>query len=280
MFASAPQGRPWSSSQAACRTSARRRRAASGPRRAGRRSPGSGRWAGRRRLALLGVRGAAADRGPADARGPRWRAMMRSALSPARIALKPLPTSPTTSSSATKRSSMNSSLVSTALRPILGIGGSARGRGPSRRTAASCRRSSWRPPTRRRAAQQQHPLGLLALVIQTFLPVIRKPPSTFVANVVMLRGVGAGVGFGHRERDVQVAGRTRGRKRCFRSSVPCRMIGSNRRCRCAPRCSRPCPRRQIGAPAAGRRLAVRARMQAIADHRPQGSRGGRRTALS
>ena len=63
-------------------------------------------------------------------------------------------------------------------------------------------------------------------MIQTFLPVTRQPPSTFVANVEMLVVSVPASGSVTAKRDVQVAGGTRGRKRCFRSSVPCWMIGS------------------------------------------------------
>ena len=131
----------------------------------------------------------------------------RSALSPARIALKPCPTSPITSSSATNRSSMNSSLVSTALRPILVIGRM------STLSRSSGAKNSVMPAVffgdLARVAVVRHSRNIRSASCASRDPHLL--PGDEVSAVDLAgerrdaRGVGAGVGLGDRERHVQVA---------------------------------------------------------------------------
>ena len=82
--------------------------------------PGSGRSAGRtRRAPSRRPPPCAAPRGPSPTASAAIR--MRSGFRPCRMYSKPLPSSPIRSATGTGSSSMNSSLESTALRPIFGI---------------------------------------------------------------------------------------------------------------------------------------------------------------
>ena len=132
---------------------------------------------------------------------------MRSALSPSSRYWKPRPSSPTRSASGTSTSSYVVSHEATALRPIFGIArrldavGVAvdeEQRHPLRRLGALLERC--------RAGQQQDAVGLQRL---------RRPHLAPVDDVVVavahgpgrdVGRVGAGIGLGHAERDVQLAG--------------------------------------------------------------------------
>ena len=122
---------------------------------------------------------------------------------------------------------MNSSLVLTALRPSLGISRICTCSG-SISAKSSVMPSVFLAPSSFLAVRTSSSIrsACCALVIQTFLPVTRKPPSTFLAKVVMpVVSVPASGSVTAKQMCRSPVG-TRGRNRCFRSSVPCRMIGS------------------------------------------------------
>ena len=123
---------------------------------------------------------------------------------------------------------MNSSLVSTALRPIFGIGRIVTW---SRSISAniSVIPSVRLAPGSRGLVRQSSSIrsASSALVIHTFLPVTDQPPSTFLANVEMLVVSVPASGSVTANDVCRSPVTTRGRKRCFRSSEPCWMIGSN-----------------------------------------------------
>jgi hypothetical protein len=123
---------------------------------------------------------------------------------------------------------MNSSLVSTALRPSFGILRTvtrSRSIGAKNSVIPSVRFGlSSRGDVRHRMISRS---ASWALVIQTFFPEIDQPPSTFFAKVEMVEVSVPASGSVTANETWRSPSTSRGRNRFFRSALPCLMIDSN-----------------------------------------------------